>query len=146
MEKITTITSAETFSVRHPVLRAGKPIESCRFEGDDLPTTTHIGLFQYNHLIGIISIFEVKSPLFNDERQFQLRGMAVLEEHQKKGFGEKLVRHAEQFLKSRNASLIWFNARLSAVEFYKRIGYTTVGEVFIINAVGPHNVMFKKII
>jgi GNAT superfamily N-acetyltransferase len=145
MEKITIITSSETFSVRHPVLRAGKPIESCRFEGDDLATTTHLGLFKGNDLIGIISIFEVKSLLFNDEKQFQLRGMAVLEEHQKKGFGEKLVRHAEQYLKSKNASLIWFNARLVAVAFYKKMGYTTIGEAFIINTVGPHYVMFKKI-
>lgn len=145
MEKITTITISETFSVRHPVLRAGKPIESCHFEGDDLATTTHLGLFTDNDLIGIISIFEVKSALFDDEKQFQLRGMAVLEGHQKKGFGEKLVRHAEQYLKAENASLIWFNARLTAMEFYKKMGYTTVGEAFIIDTVGTHYVMFKKI-
>ncbi|HEX8575537.1 MAG TPA: GNAT family N-acetyltransferase [Flavobacterium sp.] len=145
MEKIIPITSAETFSVRHPVLRAGKPIESCRFEGDDLATTTHLGLFKGNHLVGIISIFEIKSVLFNDERQFQLRGMAVLEEHQKKGFGEKLVRHAELYLKSINASLIWFNARSSAVAFYKKMGYLIVGEAFIIENIGLHYVMFKKI-
>ncbi|HEX8575816.1 MAG TPA: GNAT family N-acetyltransferase [Flavobacterium sp.] len=145
MEKITIITSTETFSVRHPVLRAGKPIESCRFEGDDLATTTHLGLFKDNHLIGMISIFEVKSPLFNDERQFQLRGMAILEEYQKKGFGEKLVRHAEHYLKSKNASLLWFNARLIAVEFYKKLGYTIIGEAFIIENIGTHYIMFKKI-
>src|SRR5688500_390742 len=98
MEKIKLITSAETISVRHPVLRPGKPVDSCRFEGDDLTTSTHLGLFKDNYLIGIISIFEVKSTLFNDERQFQRRGMAVLEEHQKKGFGEKLVHYAEQYL------------------------------------------------
>ena len=145
MEKIQLITSAETFSVRHPVLRPGKPIESCRFEGDDLTTTIHLGLFKEDHLIGIISIFEIKSALFNDERQFQLRGMAVLEEHQRKGFGEKLVHHAEEYLKSKNASLIWFNARLVAVEFYKRLGYTIIGEAFTIENIGLHYVMFKKI-
>ena len=36
MAIIKKISSAETFSVKHPVLRKGKSMESCCFEDDDL--------------------------------------------------------------------------------------------------------------
>ena len=41
MEIIKNISANETFLVRHPVLRAGKPIENCKFDGDELETTQH---------------------------------------------------------------------------------------------------------
>lgn len=52
------ITSLATLSVRHPVLRAGKPIDSYDFEGDDLSTTKHFGIFESDNLRGVISIFK----------------------------------------------------------------------------------------
>lgn len=57
MNIIQEIQSKETYIVRHPVLRKGKPLESCLFEGDDLETTHHFGLFLDSELIGIISLY-----------------------------------------------------------------------------------------
>ncbi|HLF52147.1 GNAT family N-acetyltransferase [Flavobacterium sp.] len=145
MQNIREIPSIETFSVRHPVLRAGKPIESCHFDGDDLETTRHFGFFQENNLIGVISIFKAQNKLFDEESQFQIRGMAVLEDHQKKGFGETLVRHAENYIKGQNGAMIWFNARIVAVGFYEKLGYQIIGDSFDIADVGEHYIQFKKI-
>ncbi len=36
------ISSQETFKVRHPVLRQGRPLEDCAFTDDDLETTIHL--------------------------------------------------------------------------------------------------------
>ncbi len=52
------ITTEESISVRHPVLRQGKPIESCYFEGDDKPATFHLGLYYYGDLIGVATFME----------------------------------------------------------------------------------------
>lgn len=145
MQHIQKITAVETFPVRHPVLRGGKPIESCRFDGDELDTTTHFGLFLHNDLIGVISIFENKNSLFNAAKQFQIRGMAVLEVHQKKGFGADLVNYAERFIDTQNGNLIWFNARKNAVDFYEKLGYQIIGNAFEIEGVGTHFVLFKEI-
>ncbi|MET0759169.1 MAG: GNAT family N-acetyltransferase [Flavobacterium sp.] len=145
MQNIKEIPAIETFSVRLPVLRAGKPIESCRFDGDDLETTRHFGLFLENNLTGVISIFKAQSKLFVEESQFQIRGMAVLEHHQKKGFGEALIRHAEDYIKIQNGTMIWFNARIVAVGFYEKLGYQIIGDSFDIADVGEHYVQFKKI-
>lgn len=36
------VNSEDTYLVRHPVLRAGKPIESCIFDGDKTETLIHL--------------------------------------------------------------------------------------------------------
>ncbi|MFH6935651.1 GNAT family N-acetyltransferase [Flavobacterium sp. YO12] len=145
MNIIKEIPSKETYIVRQPVLRKGKPIESCVFEGDDLETTHHFGLFQNENLTGIISLFTKSNPIFAENLQGQIRGMAILENHQKKGFGEALVKHCEDYCKQNKVDLIWFNARTAAVGFYRRMNYEVLGEPFEIKDVGEHYLMFKKI-
>jgi GNAT superfamily N-acetyltransferase len=144
MQNIKQIAALETFPVRHPVLRAEKTIESCHFDGDNLETTTHFGLFDKNNLIGVISIFEAKNNLFVKEKQYQIRGMAVLEQYQKKGFGEMLILNSEKHCIGQNANLIWFNARKEAIGFYEKMRYKVKGLPFQIKGVGEHVVMFKK--
>jgi GNAT superfamily N-acetyltransferase len=145
MNIIKEIRSKETYIVRQPVLRKGKPVESCIFEGDDLKDTYHFGLYESGELIGIISLFTKINSIFAEKNQAQIRGMAVLEPHQKKGFGEALVKHCENFCIEKDIKLIWFNARTAAVGFYKKLNYQTVGKPFDIKDVGEHYLMYKEI-
>src|SRR5690606_16588228 len=135
----------ETYPVRQVILRPGRSLETCFFQGDELETTFHGGLFMEEKLVGIISLFKSNSPLFSQESQYQIRGMAVLEDYQKYGFGRQWVTHSEAFLKNISTKLIWFNAREVAVNFYKKSGYQIMGDVFEIPDVGPHYVMWKAI-
>lgn len=144
MHSIQNITSTETYPVRHVVLRAGKPIESCQFQGDELETTNHFGYYINNQIIGVISIFEINNKQFLVQKSFQIRGMAVLPSFQKQGIGEALVNEAEKFCTTQKADLIWFNARTTAVGFYQKMRYEIVGAEFEINEVGPHFLMFKN--
>lgn len=144
MIEIKEILASDTYAVRNSVLRKGKPIETCLFPGDELPTTKHFGLFQV-YLIGIISLFENRNPCFSNANQIQIRGMAILEEYQGLGLGEKLIQSCENYLKSEKEVLIWFNARASAAPFYGKIGYRTFGSVFEIEGMGKHLIMFKKL-
>jgi ribosomal protein S18 acetylase RimI-like enzyme len=145
MIEIKKINAFDILIVRHPVLRAGKPLESCHFEGDDLPSTVHFGLYLDKQLIAVISVFEVKNKLFTEENQYQIRGMAVLEEFQKRGFGEQLLQYCENEIRLKKGELIWFNARETAVGFYKKSGYKIIGGQFEIPDVGPHFILFKRI-
>jgi ribosomal protein S18 acetylase RimI-like enzyme len=145
MFKIKEITAFETIIVRHPVLRHGKPIESCRFEGDDLPTTAHFGLFYEDELSAVISVFKAQNILFTEKKQFQIRGMAVLEQHQKKGLGETLLKYCENQIKNESGEIIWFNARETAVGFYEKSGYHKIGNSFEIIDIGIHYVLFKPL-
>ena len=137
------IQSSETYLVRQEELRKGKPLETCHFEGDDEKTTKHFGIELNEKIIGIVSVYQVNSQLFFDENQFQIRGMAVLEAHQQKGYGALLIERAEKYCFEKNASVIWFNAREKAVPFYEKNGYQTKGNSFEIPEVGIHFVMFK---
>ena len=139
------ITASATFPVRHSVLRKGKPIETCSFDNDDNPTTKHFGLFDNDELKGIVSVFEKKNQLFNKVKQFQIRGMAVLENTQGYGFGKMLMLEAEKYCKAANGSIIWFNARENAVGFYENLGYRISGTSFDIAGIGMHYVMFKEL-
>ena len=143
--EIKKISSIETYPIRHKVLRKEKPIETCQFKGDDDENTTHFGLFLEDKLVGIISIFKENNNLFPESKQFQIRGMAVLEEFQGKGFGAELVKEAENHCINLNTDLIWFNAREKAVPFYEKLNYKITGDSFLIPDVGIHFVMYKKI-
>ena len=144
MTIIKKITAKETYSVRLPVLRKGKPIESCRFEGDDLETTRHFGLYLSQELVGIVSLFKKINPSFTEKNQYQIRGMAVLENHRKKDFGKALIVYCEEECSNQEVDLIWFNARVEAIGFYEKMGYLKKGIPFEIPDVGEHIVMFKK--
>ena len=145
MNNIKEISASATFAVRHPVLRPGKPLESCRFEGDDLKTTKHFGVFERQNLVGIVTVLQNKSDLFSEENQFQIRGMAVLESHQKKGFGEKLLLFSEKYIQGEHGTIIWFNAREHASGFYEKAGYKKIGNLFEIPDVGSHYIMYKNL-
>ena len=139
------ISAEETYLVRLPVLRPGKPLESCVFDGDTLKTTIHIGLFSKEKLLGVCSFFKTSNPLFAVKSQYQLRGMAVLKAHQQHGLGTMLLAHGENLLKKSHANMVWCNARETAIGFYKKNGYTTQGKPFNIPGVGIHYAMHKTL-
>lgn len=143
MSKIKKITAETTFSVRNPVLRPNLDVESCRFEGDNLLSTTHFGFYDDEKLVGIVSVFEKTNENWKENRQFQIRGMAVLDDFQKKGIGEKLVQTVINFAKEKEVKVIWFNARKNAVPFYEKLDFHIHGTAFEIEGIGTHYVMYQ---
>ncbi|MFY7810379.1 MAG: GNAT family N-acetyltransferase [Flavobacterium sp.] len=135
----------DTYKVRQQELRIGKPIETCVFIGDDLPTTYHFGYKIETEIIGVVSAFKQDNKLFDYENQYQIRGMAVLNQYQGTGIGKKLFIEMEQFLITLGINLIWFNARKIALPFYQNISCELIGDSFEIEDVGTHYLMFKKI-
>jgi GNAT superfamily N-acetyltransferase len=135
----------ETYLIRQEVLRKGKPIETCFFTGDAAKSTAHFGFYQEGILIGVVSVFNTTSTHFHAQSQFQIRGMAVLDGFQHNGFGNQLVRHAENYCRQQKGEVIWFNAREKAVPFYKKNDYQTLGDAFEIPEVGIHFMMYKNL-
>jgi GNAT superfamily N-acetyltransferase len=157
---IKVINAAQTYPVRHPELREGKPIESCAFEGDLLESTLHLGAYLNFELVGVASF--MKQPTYfptkkdasmvqhknntpSQPYEMQLRGMAVLKNHHKKGIGAAILSYGEQKLKELGYHGIWMNARIKAVGFYEKLGYDIHGDTFEIQGVGIHFKMSKKI-
>jgi GNAT superfamily N-acetyltransferase len=124
-------------------LRAGKPVETCYFEGDELLTTTHFGLFLEEKLLGVLSVFKNECPILESKNAYQYRGMAILAPYQNKKYGVLLLDAANTWVAEEQGDLIWFNAREKAIGFYERNGFTIFGTVFDIANIGPHVLMFK---
>ncbi len=141
MINIRKIDAETTFAVRQPVLRAGKSIETCKFDGDTLDSTVHFGCYEDEKLVGVASIYRETKNLFLNPNQFQLRGMAVLESHQKMGIGALLFNSCKEFCRNQQNAIMWFNARSSAVPFYQSLNCRIIGEPFMIADVGEHYIM-----
>ncbi|GAA4812627.1 GNAT family N-acetyltransferase [Litoribaculum gwangyangense] len=127
------------------MLRAGKPIETCVFDGDDLETTFHLGIHTKDKLVGICSFFKKDHTDIQGKNQYQLRGMAVLKEYQGLGLGNIILTYGEKILEEKKVEVIWCNAREVALNFYKKCGYQIIGNSFLIQDIGWHYVMFKFI-
>ena len=139
------INSKDVCVVRHPVLREGKPMESCVFDGDNLENTYHLGLFVDEKLIAVASFMDNAHFMFDEKNQYQLRGMAVLKPYQGKNYGHIILKYGEDFLSAQGITSIWCNAREIAVPFYQKNNYVIIGDPFIIPEIGIHYVMQKKL-
>ncbi|RMB56100.1 GNAT family N-acetyltransferase [Dokdonia sinensis] len=138
------ITAEDTWPVRHPVLRAGRPLEDVYMEADEKESTFHLGIYFKDQIVGVASFMKDHNPIFKGV-QSRLRGMAVLPEYRKRGLAAMLLKRGEEILRSKGQDVLWFNARIAAVNFYKEQGYTTFGSEFDIPKVGPHYVMKKQL-
>lgn len=139
------VSATAVIPIRHAVLRQGKPVSTCYFQGDDEATTQHWGAFENGLLIGVASVYAVTRPDATNDREYQLRGMAILPEHQGKSIGKRLLTVLENALKSNGVERIWCNARTSAAPFYRRLRYVSEGSEFEIPEVGPHWRMVKTL-
>lgn len=143
MISIKKITAEDTYPIRLEVLRKNIALPY-KFNGDFDSDTFHLGAFDNDKLISVSSFMKVDNPQFVG-KQYQLRGMATLNEYQGTGSGKLMMQKSFEMLKELNIQYLWCNARVVAVNFYKNQGFNTVGEMFEIPLVGPHFVMMKII-
>ena len=139
--KIKQISTPEALIVRAPVLRKNQPAEWASMKEDNLPNTIHYGGFINKKIVGTATIYPENRVNKNDE--WRLRGMAVLNNYQSKGIGEQLLTSCFKFIKSKNGKIFWCNARIGAINFYKKYGFLICSEEFNIPKIGPHFVMEK---
>lgn len=143
--KIREISSAETLALRSEVLRPGRDISACKFDGDDAPETRHFGAVDMrDNILGIVSVYRQDNPVISiDGMSYQIRAMATAPACRGRGLGNLLLTAAENYAKSCCASLIWANARSSAIGFYTKAGFAVESEEFMIDGVGPHYLVTK---
>lgn len=140
------ISASDSYAIRNEVLRPGRPVTECHFSGDHDKETFHLGVFKDEKLIGVASFMKNSNPFFVSALQFQLRGMAILEAFKGKGLGSLLLKEGENKIETEHMeALLWFNARITAVDFYAKHAYKTFGEKFDIPGVCEHIIMFKQL-
>ena len=138
--------AAELVDLRHAVLRQGLPRSQAMFPGDEAPTSRHYGAFRDGRLWCCATLHASE---WEGEPAFQLRGMATAPEARRMGLGRRVMNYIEADLLAAAADdvplLLWCNARVPAVAFYKSIGWAVVSGPFEIPTAGPHVRMTKRL-
>ena len=132
--------------MRHPILRPNRPFSTCIFENDNDPKSIHLGAFYKKQLVGVLSAIPNNSSEFFSLKGMQFRGMAVVEDHRRKGVATALIEELFKRVKHKKQwDYVWLNARVNAILLYLNVGMTPTGTLFDIPKIGPHQRFFKKL-
>ena len=131
--------------LRHSELRKGQDFSTTSYIEDYEAGTFHMACIVDEKIVTCASYYPEKSIKIKSKRAYRLRGMATDSNFQRKGYASDLMQESFKELKKRDCDMVWCNARLGAVDFYKSIGFKIIGELFDIESIGPHYYMYKEI-
>jgi predicted GNAT family N-acyltransferase len=129
------VTAADTADLRRRVLRGGRPVA---LPGDDDPTAVHVGVYDGDRLVGTGNVRREPAPWSPGVPAWRLRGMATEEDRRGEGVGERVLRALVAHCRDSGGGELWCNARTPARTFYRRAGFTEVGEEWDDPEIGPH--------
>lgn len=139
-------TLAEIIALRHAELRPGLARDAAHFDGDDETATRHFAAFLSDDPFPAGCASFMARP-WHDEPAYQLRGMATRATLVRRGIGAALLRFAGPAVcTDSGVRLLWCNARVAAVPFYRRVGWEIASDVFDIPTVGPHHAMIRRLV
>ena len=132
--------------LRNLVLRPNLPIETTYYDLDDDIATFHLASIMDNTIISIGTFYPENDIELQTKNGYRLRGMATHPKFRRKSAATKLMKESFVLLKEKKCDILWCNARLVAVEFYKSLGFKIIGKIFDIPSIGPHYKMYKSVI
>ena len=142
---ITKIDAEKVRPLRHSELRKGQDFSTTSYLEDYKADTFHMGCIVDEKIVTCASFYPEKSIKIKSNNAYRLRGMATDFSFQRKGHASDLMAESFKELKKRDCDMVWCNARLVAVDFYKSSGFKITGEIFDIEGIGPHYYMYKEI-
>ena len=119
--------------LRRPLGLDYTPEELAREKEDIL-----IGAFDEDEMLACCLLTQI------DNRTLKLRQMAVQNNLQGKGIGGSMMNFAELVARDKGFKKLVMHARKTALGFYEKLGYKTIGDEFI-EVTLPHFVMEKKL-
>lgn len=123
------ISAEQAFPLRRAVLLDGTA-EACRFRGDDDESTLHVAVLQGERMIAVATVCLESPPGCSSETAWRLRGVAVVPDARRFGFGRVLIKLCCDHAKRRGGRLVWCTARESARSFYEALGFTSSSAPF----------------
>ncbi len=135
----------EIRGVRLAVLRPGLGPETARFDGDDEPSARHFGAFLPEDAAAVACVSCLRRPRRGADA-WQVRGMATRADLARRGIGSALLGTALSALRAESGpGLLWCNARVTALSFWRQAGWSVVSEPFDIPGVGSHRVLEARL-
>ena len=131
--------------LRHSELRKGQDFSTTSYLKDNEEGTFHMACNVDDKIVSCVTFYAQTSMKIKSDNPYRLRGMATDSQFQRKGYARNLIVESFKEIKKRDCDMVWCNARLVAVNFYKSVGFKIIGELFDIEAIGPHYYMYKEI-
>jgi len=144
-KQIISVDAEKIRSLRHSELRKGQPFSTTSYLLDNDKNTFHMACMLNDQVVTCATFYPEETEKITSDNPYRLRGMATDANFRRKGFGRELMEASFQKLKLFKADILWCNARLVAISFYKSLGFKIIGEIFDIKDIGPHYYMYKKI-
>ena len=129
--------------LRNEVLWPHKTFENCILETDRLSTTFHFGVQRDGLTVATVTFQQETSSKLPQEKQYRLRAMAVREGYRGQGFGDAIVEEGLKYLSSLGIQVVWCDARVAALNFYRRLQFEEFEEEYEIPIIGLHRFMWK---
>ncbi len=143
--RIEPIEAADTYPLRLAVLRDNTPSTDVVFDGDSEPGVLHLGTRNTDGELVAVSTWMPRA--LDDRVGVQLRGMATAAHVQGQGLGGLLLEEGCRRCADRGVTLVWANARDTALDFYHRHGFVVEGDGFIAASSGlPHHVVLRTLV
>lgn len=131
--------------LRHSELRKGQDFSTTSYLKDYEINTFHMACIVDDKPVTCATFYPEKSTKIKTENAYRLRGVATDSRFKRKGYASNLMEESFKELINRDCDMVWCNARLVAVDFYKSVGFKITGELFDIKGIGPHYYMYKEI-
>ncbi|MBV9258310.1 MAG: GNAT family N-acetyltransferase [Ktedonobacteraceae bacterium] len=142
--KLRSISAAETYELRHRILRPHQTLNECVFPYDTAPGALHIGGFLGDQLIGVGSIVPDAREEASQPTSWRVRGVAVLEEVRGTGTGGKILQALINYARTQSLPAeMWGNGRANVKGFYERFGFVQEGKPFEMPGLGSHVYLVK---
>jgi predicted GNAT family N-acyltransferase len=126
--RVVQVDAATVRPLRHAVLRAGRPAAESVYPQDDLADTVHLAAVDPDGTVVACGTFFPEA--LGGEPAWRLRGMATASGVRRQGHAGSLLAEALRLLDGRGVTTLWCNARTAALPFYRRWGFTVLGEEF----------------
>jgi ribosomal protein S18 acetylase RimI-like enzyme len=131
------------------VLRPYLPADDPYIMPDDhLPTTIAFGaVSEAGEVIAVARITHEAPPFDRGHAGgWRLRGMATSPEARGQGVGSAVLAGVVAHIAEAGGGILWCNARVAALGLYERAGMQRWGEVWDDPEIGPHIVMWRRIV
>lgn len=147
MTELVEITSTDTHDLRRRILRVDTPSDVVVWDGDDEPTTFHLGMRSPEGAVVAISTWLARRyPDRPAEPAFQLRGMATEPAERGTGISSQLLLAGFDRCRAAGATLVWARARVAALSFYERHGFEAIGPQYTDLTTGlPHRDILRPL-
>ena len=133
----------EIQQLRNEVLWPHKTFENCILETDRLSSTFHFGLKVDGLTVATVTLQQESSSKLPQETQYRWRAMAVREGYRGQGYGDAIVEAGLNHLRKLGVEVVWCDARVAALNFYRRLQFEELEEEYEIPIIGLHRFMWK---